>query len=358
MRLFHKKYHPPGTAPGTLVTHAAEASRPPTVHLLDYSTDGINEIEQPELDAIDEILKSDSVTWLRVNGCPDADWMQRFGTLIDLHPLAQEDILNGGQRSKLEPYDNQLFIVMNLPDIHDDSVDIEQLYLFWHEQYLVTFYTGLHDPFEPLLKRLHAAGTRLRSHGLDYLAYAILDLSIDKAFPVLEFLGLKLEALEERMMDDPDQSVLHAIHTLKRQIILLRRAVWPQREVINQLLRDEGDWISEPVRLYLRDCYDHTVQIMDLVESYRDTGASLHDLYLSSASMRMNDIMRVLTIIATIFIPLTFIAGVYGMNFGGESTSPWAMPELRWSFGYPLVWLLFIVIAVVMLCWFRRKRWL
>lgn len=358
MRLFHKRYHPPGTAPGTLVTRTAQANRPPTLHLLKYSADDISEVEQPELDAIGGMLKSDKVTWLRVNGCPDADWMHRFGTLIDLHPLAQEDILNGGQRSKLEPYDNQLFIVMNLPDIHDDSVEIEQLYLFWHEQYLVTFYTGMHDPFEALLKRLHAVGTRLRSHGLDYLAYAILDLAIDKAFPVLEFLGLKLEALEERMMDHPDQSILRATHNLKRQIILLRRAVWPQREVINQLFRDESDWISEPVRLYLRDCYDHTVQIMDLVESYRDTGASLHDLYLSSASMRMNDIMRVLTIIATIFIPLTFITGVYGMNFGGESTSPWAMPELRWPFGYPLVWLSFVVIATVMLFWFRRKRWL
>lgn len=358
MRLFPKKHHPPGTAPGTLVTHAPETDQPLTVRLLDYAADGINEIDQPELDTIGATLNSDKVSWLRVNGHPDADWMQRFGTLIGLHPLAQEDILNGGQRSKLEPYDGQLFMVMNLPNIDDGSINIEQLYLVWHEHYLVTFYTGTHDPFEPLLKRIRTAGTRLRRLGLDYLAYAILDLAIDKAFLVLETLGLELEALEERIMDDMDQSVLHAIHAIKRQIILLRRAVWPQREVINQLLRDEGEWVSEPVRVYLRDCYDHTVQIMDLIESYRDTGASLHDLYLSSASTRMNDIMRVLTIIATIFIPLTFLAGVYGMNFGSESSSPWAMPELKWSFGYPLVWLLFVVIAVLMVLWFRRKRWL
>lgn len=358
MRLFHKRYHPPGTAPGTLASATSPERRPPVVHLLDYSSQGLLEREQPDLELVTEKLNCDSVSWLRVNGRPDAEWMQRFGNIIDLHPLAQEDILNGGQRSKLEPYDGQLFIVMNLPESQGNEINIHQLYLFWHKHYLVSFYTGAHDPFDPLLKRIRTTGTRLRNHGLDYLAYAILDLAIDKAFPVLETLGMELEALEERMMDDPDQSVLHAIHNIKRQIILLRRAVWPQREVINQLLRDEDEWISEPVRLYLRDCYDHTVQIMDLVESYRDTGASLHDLYLSSASMRMNDIMRVLTIIATIFIPLTFIAGVYGMNFAGESQSPWAMPELRWYFGYPLVWLSFIIIAVAMLLWLRRKRWL
>lgn len=358
MHLFHKRYHPPGTAPGTLITHAIHASQPPAVSLMDYSQNEFHEFEQPDLDAIGEKLHADSVTWIRVNGLPDADWMNRFGVLIDLHPLAQEDILNGGQRTKLEPYERQLFMVMNVPDLRDDSVSVNQLYLLWHQKYLVTFYTGSVDPFEYLLKRLRMPGTSLRSHGVDYLAYAILDLAIDKAFPALEFLGAELEALEDRMIANADHSVLHTVHALRRQIILLRRAVWPQREVINNLLREEDTWITEPVRLYLRDCYDHTVQIMDLVESYRDTSASLHDLYLSSASMRMNDIMRLLTIIATIFIPLTFISGIYGMNFASESDSPWAMPELRWSFGYPAVLLLFLLIVAAMLIWFRRKRWL
>jgi len=358
MRLFHKRYHPPGTAPGTLTGGAAPGQEPPSVHLVDYSTDGLIEIDQPDAGVIRNRIKTDSITWLRVTGSPDAEAMRGIASLIDLHPLAQEDIVNGGQRSKLDTYDDQLFIVMNLPEVVDGTINIYQLYLLWHDKYLVTFYTGDSDPFEPLLKRFRTAGTRLESHGLDYLAYAIIDLAIDTAFPVLEFMGLELESLEERVVDDPDQSVLHAIHDIKRQMILLRRGIWPQREVINQLLRDESSRISEPVQLYLRDCYDHTVQIMDLVESYRDTGASLHDLYLSSASMRMNDIMRVLTIIATIFIPLTFIAGVYGMNFAGESNSPWAMPELKWPLGYPLIWLSFVIIAVVMLAWFRRKRWL
>lgn len=358
MRLFHKRYHAPGTEPGTLATHTTLAQSPPTIQLIEYAAERVEELAQPDLPAIAERLNQDHLTWLRVTGRPDADWMQRFGELIGLHPLALEDVLNGGQRSKLEPYDGQLFMVMNVPEIEQDLIQVHQLYLFWHERYLVTFYAGAQDPFEPLLKRLRAPGTRLRSHGLDYLAYSVLDLAVDKAFPALEALGNELEALEERMIHTPDQSVLHAIHKLKRQTILLRRSVWPQRDVVNQLLRDETEWVSKPVQLYLRDCYDHTVQIMDLVDSYRDASAILHDLYLSSASMRMNEIMRVLTVIATIFIPMTFIAGVYGMNFAGQSNSPWAMPELRWYFGYPLAWLLFVSIAVVMLVWFRRKRWL
>lgn len=278
--------------------------------------------------------------------------------MIGLHPLAQEDILNGGQRSKLEPYDDQLFVVMNIPAVDQQTLTVEPLYIIWHQQYVVTFFNGNNDPFENLLKRIRTPGAGLRGRGLDYLIYALLDMAVDTSFPVLETLGLQLEALEERMMAMPDTSVLQEIHALKRQIIIIRRAIWPQREVINQLLRDEDQWITEPVQVYLRDCYDHTVQIMDLVESYRDTGASLHDLYLSSASMRMNDVMRVLTIIATIFIPLTFLAGVYGMNFASESSSSLAMPELRWRWSYPALWGIFIATAAGMLIWFRKKRWI
>ena len=357
MRLFHKKYHPPGTAPGTLATHAGER-HPLSLQLVDYGVDRLDEVEEPDVDLLTSRLNDDSATWLRIHGTPDADWMHGFGALVDLHPLVQEDILNGGQRSKLEPYDDQLFIVMNIPEVRGDQVIVSQLYLVWHKRYIVSFFTGDHDPFETLLRRLRTAGTRLRAQGLDYLVYSILDLAVDMAFPVLEVLGLELEDVEERMVDSADQLLLRRMHTIKRQIILLRRAVWPQREVINQLLRDDEGWFDERARLYLRDCYDHTVQIIDLIESYRDTGANLHDLYLSSASMRMNDIMRVLTVIATIFIPLTFIAGVYGMNFGNNNDSPLAMPELRWYYGYPLAWLAFIVVAASMLIWFRRKRWL
>lgn len=357
MRLFSKRPHPPGMPPGTVHRPIDHDLPPPSIRLLDYSPHEVLELEQPDLAEIGDRLKSASISWLRINGLPNADWLRQFGDLIELHPLVQEDILNGDQRPKLEPYEDQLFLVMNVPELHEGSIEIEQLYVIWHEHYLVTFYTGSEDTFDPLMKRVRTAGTRLRSEGLDYLAYSILDLAVDMAFPILEFLGLELETLEERLLDDPDSSILHEIHTMKRVLILLRRAIWPQREVINQLLRDEDGWLSEPVRPYLRDCYDHTVRIMDLIESYRDASASLHDLYLSNMSLRMNDIMRVLTVIATIFIPLTFIVGVYGMNFD-RSASPWNMPELGWPYGYLAVWGLMVAIAGLMLWFFRRKKWL
>lgn len=358
MRLFRKRYHPPGTEPGTLSAKQNQADQPRNVQLIEYSSDWINETENPDMTALRSKLHSDKLTWLRFNGLPDAEWMHQLGSVIDIHPLAQEDILNGGQRSKIEPYDGQFFIVIDVPDLKNKKLSIDQLYILWHKNYLITFDTGRKDMFDPVLKRLHSEGTRVRKHSLDYLIYAILDLAIDQAFPVLEHLGTQLEDLEEELMEGPDENVLHKIHHVKRQIIHLRRAFWPQRDVISQLMRDEDNWFSKPVRLFLRDCYDHTVQIMELIESYRDTSSSLHDLYLSSASMRMNDIMKVLAIISTVFIPLTFIAGVYGMNFSGESNSFWAMPELRWSYGYPAVWLLFILITSGMLVWFRKKKWL
>ena len=358
LKLFNKDYHSPGTPPGTLASDTIDDSAPLNFLTLDYSEDSLVEIDNALPSDIEAKLESNTATWFQVQGSPNADWMQQYGSLFKLHPLVQEDILNGGQRPKLESYDDQLFIVMNLPDDVDGVITINQLYLCWHKHYLISFYTGDKDTFSPLLKRLRTSGTRSRRSGLDYLVYLIMDLAIDQAFPVLETLGLGLETLEEKLLQEPDQSVLHEIHEAKRHIILLRRGIWPQREVLNQLIRDENAWVEDPTQVYLRDCYDHTIQVMDLLESYRDMSASLLDLYLSSASMRMNEVMRLLTIFTTIFIPLTFIAGVYGMNFAGESQSPWAMPELRWSFGYPFVWGLFIVIAIGMLIFFRRKRWL
>jgi magnesium transporter len=209
-----------------------------------------------------------------------------------------------------------------------------------------------------IVRHLETAGTRVRQRGIDYLLYSIIDLVIDQSFPVLEHFGARIETIEEAIVSGPDREVLDQVHQVKRNMILLRRSLWPQREVVNQLLRDVDGWISESTHIYLRDCYDHTVQIMDLVESYRDMSAGLLDIYMSSASMRLNDVMRVLTVIATIFIPLTFITGVYGMNFGDNTASPWAMPELHWYYGYPLVWLLILGIVAGMLFWFRRKRWI
>jgi magnesium transporter len=360
MALFPKRYHPPGTPPGTLRSHVATpaVTATPQMSLIDYGPAGFSVDLHADVAACSAAIQRDSITWVRVQGRPTAELMHDLGDAFDLHPLALEDVLNEGQRPKLEPYDGQLFLVMHLPAFDGDSITLHQVSVFVLRDYLVTFCPGTGDPFDSIVKRLEAAGTRIRQQGVDYLLYSIIDLVIDQSFPVLEHLGARIETIEESIVSGPERSILDQVHQVKRNMILLRRSLWPQREVVNQLLRDEDDWISEPTQIYLRDCYDHTVQIMDLVESYRDMSASLLDIYMSSASMRLNEVMRVLTMIATIFIPLTFITGLYGMNFADNTASPWAMPELHWYYGYPLVWLVIVGVVAGMLFWFRHKRWL
>ena len=356
MQLFPKRYHPPGTPPGTLRSPIEiETVR---ISLIDYNTTDISVVTDASVEACTAAISRDSVTWVRVQGQPTAELMHELGAAFDLHPLALEDVLNAGQRPKLEPYDAQLFVIMHAPTYQNGEIGLRQISAFLHKRFLLTFCPGKEDPFASILKRLEASGTRLRQHGTDYLFYLLLDLVIDQSFPVLEILGAEIEVIEEVIVSTPERKVLYQIHQVKRNMILLRRSLWPQREVVNQLLRNEDGWIAETTSVYLRDCYDHTVQVMELVESYRDMSASLLDIYLSSVSMRLNDVMRVLTVIATIFMPVTFLTGLYGMNFGNNAASPWAMPELRWYYGYPLIWGVILGVVATMLLWFRRKRWI
>jgi magnesium transporter len=291
-----------------------------------------------------------------VQGHPTEVALREIGEAFQFHSLALEDVLNTGQRPKVESFDDQLFIIMSLPLMVEDNVYIQQASFFLGKNFLISFCVGDFAPFQPIVKRLQDNGSRLRSRGADFLLYSLLDVVIDQGFPVLESFGLQLEYLEEQILDAVGRDTLEKIHTVKRELILLRRLLWPQREVINQLQRGEHALIKEDTLIYLRDCYDHTIQVMDLLETYRDMTSSMLDIYLSSVSNRMNDIMRVLTVIATIFIPLTFIVGVYGMNFDRNAGS-WNMPELGWPFGYPLVWLVMIAIVVVMVQFFRRRGW-
>jgi len=228
-------------------------------------------------------------------------------------------------------------------------MSIEQVSLFFGNNYVISFYNGEKDPFDPVRNRLRSGG-RLRSRGADYLLYTLLDVVIDQGFPVLEALGEWIEDLEDELLGAPSKQTLAQIHELKRDMLLLRRTLWPQREVINQLLREDQSLIEEATRPYLRDCYDHTIQIMDLFETYRDMAAGMMDVYLSSTSYRLNEVMRVLTVIATIFIPPTFLVGVYGMNFAD-------MPELHWRYGYLGSWLVIIAMIGGMLLYFKRKKW-
>ncbi|MGB5736731.1 MAG: magnesium/cobalt transporter CorA, partial [Thiohalocapsa sp.] len=238
------------------------------------------------------------------------------------------------------------------------SLQSEQISLFIGKGYLISFCGQAQDPFEAVRSRLRNHAGRIRRGGSDYLLYALLDVIIDHAFPLLETYGERIEALEEALLDRPEPDILAQIHQLRRELLLMRRMLWPQREVLSQLFHEECPCIEQDTKFFLRDCYDHTVQILDLLESYREMAASMVDVYLSSLSNRLNESMRLLTIIATLFIPLTFIAGVYGMNFGNDTQSWWAMPELRWDYGYPAVWLLMIAVAGVMLYLFKRNKWM
>jgi magnesium transporter len=357
MAFFTKRYHPPGTPAGTLSWAEAEPAPPVCIHLIDYSPEGVLIREDVTVSACRDFLDRPSITWIHVEGHPDEGALQEWADQFGLHKLALEDVLNTGQRPKVETFDDHLFAVMSLPLMEANVVEVQQLSLFLSGNMLLSFHDGDFSLFAPIIKRLQDKSSRLRARGVDYLFYSVLDLVIDQGFPLLESFGTQLERLEDEILRGPGRKTLENIHVVRRELTLLRRMLWPHREVINQLLREESELISEGTGLYLRDCYDHTIQVMDLLETYREMTTGMLDIYLSGASNRMNDIMRVLTVIATIFIPLTFITGIYGMNFD-TGASRWNMPELGSPFGYAMVWLVMIGVAGAMISWFRSKNWL
>jgi magnesium transporter len=357
MSYFAKRYHPPGTRPGTLAVAGAPAPVPPKLHLIDYTDTEWEEIEGVNPEACRAYLDRDSITWIHVQGGADPETLNQLGEAFGLHDLALEDIVNSGQRPKIEAYGEQLFLILSHPLLEAGFAGTEQVSLFLGTNMVFSFHGGEHDPFEPVRARLRRHTGKIRAQEAGYLLYALVDLVIDHSFPVLERFGLELEDLEEELLERPSKETLRRLHELKRNLLLLRRMLWPEREVLSHLTRNEEYPFSHEVRLYFRDCYDHVIQIIDLLETYRDMTTGMLDLYLSSTSNRLNEIMRVLTVIATIFIPLTFITGVYGMNFGSNDGSPWAMPELHWYYGYPLIWLVMIAIGGGLAYLFKRKNW-
>jgi magnesium transporter len=358
MAYFSKRYHPPGTSPGTLQQIEKRPGSPLRMLVVDYTASEFTERELAAAEDSREFLERDTLTWIHVQGDAEPEIMRQLGTVFGLHSLALEDVINTGQRPKIDDYDEQIFIALThtVRDPESGDVSLEQLSVFAGRNFLVSFHPGASDPFAPVRRRLRNNAGRIRGRGIDYLLYSLLDLVVDEGFPVLESLGDELEQLEDELLEKPTRDLLPRLHRLKRTLLIMRRMLWPQREVLGKLLRDESGIIGDDNQVYYRDCYDHTIQIMELIETYRDVITGLLDIYLSSVSYRLNEIMRVLTVIATIFIPLTFIVGVYGMNFQ-HADSPWAMPELRWYYGYPLVWLLMIGVLVGMLVYFRRRNW-
>ncbi len=350
-------YERPGSLPGTL--HIEENSPPPEIILIDYNEAGAirKEIATPE--ECTPYLDTKSVSWVEVLGLGDEGILRRLGQVFNLHPLILEDIVNVPQRPKVEEYEDQLVIIarMVIPKENGSGFYSEQVSFVLGKHYLLTVQEEpKYDCLESVRSRIRSHKGIIRKHGADYLAYTLLDAIIDGFFPVLEDYGEELEALEDEVVSNPTHQTLEKIYRLRRELLGLRRAIWPQRDAINSLIRDGSDLITEEVRVYLRDCSDHAIQVLDMVETYRELGSGLMDIYLSSVGNRMNEIMKLLTVISSIFIPLTFIAGVYGMNFDTEK-SPWNMPELNWYWGYPLCLAVMAAVAGGLVFFFWRRGW-
>jgi magnesium transporter len=350
-------YNEAGSLPGTL--RIEQDAEPPVLWLIDYNNDNATRIQLQTPEECAPYLDSNSVSWVDVQGLGDEDVLRRLGDVFELHPLVLEDVVNVPQRPKVEEYEDQLLIIARMVVLRRTGRGFvsEQVSFILGKHYLLSVQEeSVHDAFGPVRERIRANKGFIRREGADYLAYAILDAIVDGFFPVLEMYGEEIEELEDEVVLNPTRQTLEKVHRLKRELLTLRRAIWPQRDAINSLIRDSSDLISSEVRVYLRDCYDHTVQVLDMVETYRELTSSLMDVYLSSVSNRMNEVMKLLTVISTIFIPLTFIAGVYGMNFNPER-SPWNMPELNWYWGYPFAWAVMIAIALSLIFYFYKKGW-
>ncbi len=352
-------YHRPGTPPGTLELEAEPGTPPPPpprLSLFTYDADRLREQSEAALGDCAPPSRDKEKNWLHVQGVPTPEVMTRLGESYGLHPLALEDVLRRGQRTKFEVYEDQFFVVLNRPRRNErGELTTSQVSFFLGANYLITFDDGEADAFDPIRERLRSK-MLIRGRGVDYLFYALIDVVIDEGFPMLEDFGERMEALEQAVLDEPNKSQRYQIHYMKQELVQLRRAWWPQRDVMNTLIRDGELFIGEATRVYLRDSYDHCLRIIDFTETYREMMSSLLDTYLSSVSQRMNDVMKVLTVFATIFLPLTFITGLYGMNF--DTASPFNMPELHWRYGYFYALGVMLVAVLGMLAYFRRKRWL
>lgn len=353
-RPIKKRSQKAGLPPGTPIHIGERRSETTRITLFDYDEQHWEEKEITHPKECALVEDKSTVTWINVTGLHQVEVLEELNECFGLHPLVLEDILNTDQRPKMEDYGDYLYIVLKtlfMAGNPGDEVESEQVSIILGRNFILSFQEKESPLFEPIRERLRNGKGRLRKMGPDYLVHAILDAIIDQYFVVLEKMGEKIEFLEEEVVIRPRPATLQATHQLKREMIFLRKAVWPLREVIGSLERGESSLIKESTVIYLRDIYDHTIQVIDNIETFRDMLSGMMDIYLSSISNRMNEIMKVLTIIATIFIPLTFIVGLYGMNFK-------YMPELSWPWGYPLVLALMLAVAVYMLIYFRRKKWI
>jgi magnesium transporter len=342
-----------GLPPGTLEPSPEPTAEDVTITVIDYDEDQVQEKQVETVDECFSFKDRPTVTWINVNGIHDVKIIEKLGEHFGLHTLVLEDIMHIGQRPKIEDFENLLFVVIRMLRFDEETgqVAAEQVSLVLGEGFVISFQEREGDVFEPIRQRIREAKGRIRRKGSDHLAYALLDTIVDNYFIILERLGQRIEEIETTLVGEPTPESLQVIHGLRTEMVFLRQSIWPLREVIGSLERGESPLVQESTQIFLRDLYDHTIQVIETTESFREMVGGLRDTYLSSISNRMNEVMKVLTIIATIFIPLTFIAGIYGMNFS-------YMPELQWRSGYFLALSVMVVVAAAMGVYFRRKKWL
>ncbi|MBI1363177.1 MAG: magnesium/cobalt transporter CorA [Proteobacteria bacterium] len=349
--------HKPGTAPGTLAAH--QDAQPTAMYVMAFDKGEVIEHPLEDLSDIPALRKKWGHVWVNVDGLADIARLEELGRLFNIHPLALEDVVNVHQRPKTEDFEDHMYVVTRQAQVHTNGqrLYMEQVSLFVGKGYVLTFQERPGDCLDPVRDRIRKGQSRLHTFGTDYLAYAILDAIIDGYFPVLDMYSQLLDSIEDTILAEPESTTMGHIHGLKRELMTLRRATWPLREAVGTLMRDGDRIFSDQTDLYLRDCQDHVSRILDILESYHEQAASLTELYLSSLSNKMNEVMKVLTIIATIFMPLGFVAGIYGMNFNPE-VSHWNMPETQWAWGYPFALAMMFSIAILFTYYFFRKGWI
>lgn len=352
-KLVKKKSKKVGLPPGSIVHIGNKRMKKVKITIIDYDEE---HFKKKDAESIKECLPykdKSTITWINVDGVHETKVIEEIGKYFNLHPLILEDIVDTDQRPKIKDFVNYIFIILKMLyyDKNDNEMKVEQVSLILGKNYVISFQEREGDVFNSIRERIRNNIGRMRKAGADYLVYTLIDAIVDNYFIIIEKLGEKIENLEDKVISQPKTANLRVIHKLRRDLIFLRKSVWPLREVISILQRGESSLILESTNVYFRDVYDHTIQVIDTIETLRDIISGMLDIYLSSASNRMNEIMKMLTIIATIFIPLTFITGIYGMNFR-------YMPEIKWVWGYPIVLLGMLIIGIVMVIYFKRKKWM
>jgi len=348
-----KRSEKSGLPPGTLLHIGDKKMEKTGITLMDYDESHFLEKEVRLVEESFPFKDKPTVTWINIDGIHEIEIIEKIGKYFGVHPLILEDILNTEKRPKMEDFETYIYVTLKILKQTDNSDKIlsEQVSLIIGTNFVISFMESKDDIFDPIKERIRSGKGHIRKMGSDFLAYSLIDAIVDNYFVIMEKFGEKIEVMEEELVKNPTPGTLKSLHDTQRELMILRKSVWPLREVVNNMVRGESTLIHESTLIYLRDVYDHTIEVIDMIEGLRDMVSRMFDIYLSSMSNKLNEIMKILTIIATVFIPLTFIVGVYGMNFE-------YMPELKWRWSYPVIWVIMVFIGIYMMNYFRKRKWI